>query len=321
MLNYEEFKKEIEEKLLDYMPGVFKDFKVSMETRYKTNKSMEGVVITPSNDKQREVFKLSPVVYLEPIYKDYVEKSLAIDFVIEEIAMSMKRAFNNSPVEYKSIDPSTAKDNVVIQLVNTQQNQELLANTPHRSFNDLSIIYRWVVDKGRKDLSTSIVRNENIETLGFTSEEELYQAAIVNTSRLFPVCILPIQKIIRDMMISEGFPEKMVDTMLMSLSDVPMYMISNDVKIHGASSILYVDELQKLADSLDSDLYLLPSSIHEVIAMPSSEGKPEELSSMVHEINFSHVNVSERLSNQVYQYSRATKTITMVSDSDSKIVW
>jgi hypothetical protein len=42
-------------------------------------------------------------------------------------------------------------------------------------------------------------------------------------------------------------------------------VISNEKGINGAASMLYENELHELAESLESDLYILPSSVHEVI--------------------------------------------------------
>lgn len=59
-------------------------------------------------------------------------------------AERMVKAFTSCP-EIPKIELSEAKDNIVFQLVNTEQNREMLADVPHREYQDLSVIYRWVV--------------------------------------------------------------------------------------------------------------------------------------------------------------------------------
>ena len=56
----------------------------------------------------------------------------------------MVKAFTSCP-EIPKIELSEAKDNIVFQLVNTEQDREMLADVPHREYQDLSVIYRWVV--------------------------------------------------------------------------------------------------------------------------------------------------------------------------------
>lgn len=55
----------------------------------------------------------------------------------------------------------------------------------------------------------------------------------------------------------------------MMIAEIPpeqtMWVISNEKGINGAASMLYENELHELAESLESDLYILPSSVHEVI--------------------------------------------------------
>ena len=108
----------------------------------------------------------------------------------------------------------------------------------------------------------------------------------------------------------------------MILGDVPadrlMYVISNDRGINGAISMLYEDQLHALAEQLGTDLYILPSSIHETIAVSVDMGEPEELAQMVSEINMDQVSLQERLSNQVYHYDKDLRKLSLATDTPNK---
>ena len=66
---------------------------------------------------------------------------------------------------------------------------------------------------------------------------------------------------------------------------------------------------------IERDVLILPSSIHEVLLLPDEEGiSYDELSQMVAQINYSEVLPQDRLSNQVYRYSRKSDSIEVVSD-------
>ena len=99
-----------------------------------------------------------------------------------------------------------------------------------------------------------------------------------------------------------------------------MWVISNERKINGAVTMLYEDKLHSLAESMGTDLYILPSSIHEVIAVSTETGRPEELAQMVSETNRHEVRPGERLSNQVYHYSRNMRTITSVANTGHRVM-
>lgn len=82
--------------------------------------------------------------------------------------------------------------------------------------------------------------------------------------------------------------------------------------------MLYEDKLHSLAEKVGTDLYILPSSVHEVIAVSVEMGEPEELARMVAEINMDQVDLSERLSNQVYHYDKDLRKITLATDTPNK---
>ena len=58
-----------------------------------------------------------------------------------------------------------------------------------------------------------------------------------------------------------------------------------------------------------SDLYILPSSLHEVIALPKIENNALELKEMVMEVNSTMVKKEERLSDSVYCYLREKEVV------------
>ena len=81
---------------------------------------------------------------------------------------------------------------------------------------------------------------------------------------------------------------------------------------------MYEEPLHELAEKIGSDLYILPSSIHEVIAVSADFGSPDELAEMVYEINMDQVDINDRLSNQVYCYDKDLRTLWLATDTINK---
>lgn len=78
--------------------------------------------------------------------------------------------------------------------------------------------------------------------------------------------------------------------------------------------MLYPDEIKNFADRLGQDIIILPSSIHEVLLVADSGNYDfEDMSRLVKEINDTEVPPEDRLSNQIYRYSREYGQITIVS--------
>jgi hypothetical protein len=44
--------------------------------------------------------------------------------------------------------------------------------------------------------------------------------------------------------------------------------MTNDRASHGAAAVLYENVLKQFADGIDRDLFILPSSIHELLLVP-----------------------------------------------------
>ena len=64
---------------------------------------------------------------------------------------------------------------------------------------------------------------------------------------------------------------------------------------------------------LGGDLYILPSSVHEVILIPKTKDlSVKELNEMVCEINSSQVPTEDVLADCIYEYSRKKKAIMIV---------
>ena len=76
--------------------------------------------------------------------------------------------------------------------------------------------------------------------------------------------------------------------------------------------MLYMGVIKEFARLIKSDLYILPSSIHELILLPFDDTKDKEaLKRMVMEINGTQVAADEVLSDNVYIYSLKTDAIML----------
>ena len=284
---------------------------VRVESVDKVNRKLDGLSLLANNGKTM----ISPTLYINDMYEKYL-KTEDLQATLREAAEAMDEVFKEATIP--PLDISTAKDNIIFQLVNTMQNEDLLKNLPHRDFQDLSIIYRWVVGVEQQGISSVVINNHVAESLGM-GEEELFKAAAENTRRILPPVVQSMNEVMRDMFVADGMPKELADLMIGEQEpEMTMWVISNERKIEGAASMLYEDKLHSLAEKVGTDLYILPSSVHEVIAVSVEMGEPEELARMVAEINMDQVDLSERLSNQVYHYDKDLRKITLATDTPNK---
>ena len=131
--------------------------------------------------------------------------------------------------------------------------------------------------------------------LGKYTDEEL-AAACRNTVR--DARIVEIESAIYG-----GVPQT-VDEWEPEVGEPKMYVLTNMTSSNGAGAIFCGELLEKIQTKLDSDYYLLPSSIHEVIIVPDEGGYDrEELDMMVKTINMTEVNSNDRLADHAFYYS------------------
>lgn len=310
MMDYEVFKEVVKENLLDYMPEKYQDSEMRVDSVEKINRKMDGLSLRLEGGGS-----ISPTIYISDMYKEYLRTG-DLQETMQNAAEAMDKAFQQTVLP--PLDLQAAKDNIIFQLVNTIQNEDMLQKMPHREFQDLSIIYRWVVSMDEKGFSSTMINNNLAKELGM-GEEQLFKAAAENTRRILPPTVKSMNEVMREMFIADGMPPSMADLMIGEMEpEQTMWVISNECKISGAASMLYEDKLHKLAEKVGSDLYVMPSSVHEVIAVSVNMGEPEQLAQMVAEINMDQVELGERLSNQVYHYDKDLRKITLATDTPNK---
>mgnify|MGYP007067131127 CR=1 FL=1 len=314
MMNYEIFKEVVKEKFLDHMPDDFANHTVVVHPVNKVNETLDGLSLQSPNGESRQVF---PTIYINHMYEEY-QKNNDLQSTLDMAAFDMAGAFRAGEQLQTDFNFEDAKDKVVMALVNTEQNREMLKNMPHREFQDLSVIYRYVVSMEPQGIATIPIKNEVAEMMGM-EEEQLFHAAAENTKRLLPPQVRSMNDVIMDMFVRDGMPKEMVEVFMEEMpQERLMYVIGNQQGINGAVSMMYEDTLHRLAEELETDLYILPSSVHEVIAVSTDMGDPNELAQMVSEINMDQVALCDRLSNQVYHYDKDLRKLSLATNTPNK---
>ena len=314
-MEYRIFKEEVEKKFKEFLPEKYQNFQVEIRSVEKTNHTLDGLLIKANAPGMH----ISPLIDVNQMYEDYIatgDLDATLARAAERFTKSMEQM--NTIHVSEHVDPEYARDMVVFRLINTEQNKKMLANMPHREFNDLSVIYHMVAMIDGEEIASIPIHHEFADTLGFT-EDQLFKLAYENTKRLFPPLIKPVNEIMRDVLVENGMPLEIAEMMLGEISPrLQMYVISNERSIHGTASLLYEDMLHELAEKLGSDLYILPASVHTGIAISTDIGDPNLLAEMVAEINMEQVAINERLSNQVYRYDKGLQMITLATDTPNK---
>lgn len=279
--------------------------KVKLQEVMKNN----GVKLCGMTVLQQDT-NISPTIYLNNYYQAYEKKEITLQEAIEDIwyHYSKNRVTKSVDICF-FMNYETVKDRIVYKLVNTEKNQELLKDVPHIPFHDLSIVFQCLVSEEMFGNATILIHNAHLKLWGVDTQE-LYQQASLNTPRLYPYDIKNMREVILEMIKLEEGEEAARAYQEELKENVPMYVLSNCTKMQGAACMLYEDILKDFAMVLQQDIYILPSSVHEVILLPvAEEDSPMLLKEMVMEINETQVEPEEVLSNSIYFYERKTGEI------------
>lgn len=273
-------------------------YEVELKQVLKNNGVMRcGLMLRSDGDN------MVPTVYLEPLFEAYED---GVD--MEEIARKILESCESTP--RGSVDLSffrkfaDVKEKLCVKLVSRETNEELLRKIPYRELLNLAVVYYVDCDIPAVGAGTIQVYNTHMEMWGVT-EEELWEAAIVNTPRRKPGRIASMKDILAEAFVGYGEKDGECGCSDIGKSPVPMLVITNTDRVNGAAVVLYRGMLKQAAEEIGRDLFILPSSLHEVIAVPVMDEKEATgLREIVMEVN-KQLPAEEILSDQVYVYRRA----------------
>ena len=262
---------------------------------------MDGLVIM---EKGKDI---APTIYLDSFYELYTNGE-NIKNIIRQIEVIYEQNKNNVTFDVNILKHfDTIKDKIVYKVVNYRSNEKLLEQVPHKRILDLAVVFYCLLDNEYGRSATALIYNNNLKNWNVTIDD-VYKAALKNTPDLLHSKISSMTALFEKCGVN-------VDGEEVDLKDyVPsdMYVLTNESKLNGAACILYENVLYDFAQKLGEDLYILPSSVHEVILLPKlSMFEKDELVNMVKEVNTEGVAADEVLSDHVYEYNRTERLITM----------
>lgn len=287
------------------------DFYVSLETVKKNNGLTKNAVNIRQSDEP-----IASVIYIDQVLGLIKDGSTGLQDAVNEIVemyekQSTEITMNGAAGIMESLKKENILKKVVYRLINREKNREKLAYVPHRDFLDLAVVYCMEENKAG-GLQYSVMLDDALcYSLGI-SLAELEEASEQNTqARGFTVQTM--DDIIRQS-VSEDMRATPSETLGVSMR-VParpdMWVFTSISKAYGAPILLYQKYFEDVAVGLNDDLYIMPSSIHELICIPAAGVNPGDLRTIVREINSTQVAVEDVLSNNVYLYRKETGVISI----------
>lgn len=292
----QEFNNYILDNIENYLPDEFSNIELEICKNTKANITYDMLRV------KRAGYNIGPAINISKLYELH-ESGIELEALIEELAEIIENAFE----EVNRIGSVDIRDmlhdvysRVKLMLINTQKNEEYLKTVPHMNQGDLSVIY--VMDCGKDfpggsvTITNHIVEMENIDLF------RLHEAALSNTYDPDTFLLTPISR-----MFGLPLPDRFDEIYVCSLNANEKY---------GAAVLMYEELLDKAAEKIQGDFYVLPSSMCEVLFLKADESlSVYELREMVEQVNKTEFVGELYLSDSVYEYDSKLHKLQVASDS------
>ena len=287
-----------------------------VESRYDSNVSVTLNHVMKNNGTELDGItimekdkNIAPTIYINSFYDRYRE-GVSLKAVVSEIIRIYNQNKNSININADYFENyENVRKTIVYKLVNYQKNKKLLEDVPYKRVLDLAVVFYCLIEQRKGVSATALIHNEHLRIWNVT-EDEIYNDALKNTPVLLAGSIVPMSKILSE--ITGTAPADNDEKVCEYTGEDILYVLTNSSRVNGAACILYDNLLKKFANDVHSDLYILPSSVHEVIIVPKKNAfDKSELADMVREVNEQGVSQDEILSDNVYEYNRKNGLITM----------
>lgn len=249
-------------------------------------------------------------VHVKELFEE-LSKGTSFNSIVNSSVEDIKQIQEQSPYkETKKIwDYETAKDSLFIRLLNYDDNSEELKDAIYKKIGDIAqVLYMKVSEHDGNIMSTKILKSivrkwqANSDLL---SEDYIFEEALKNTERMSPPRIYRWEQMIFDPEY-EGEEFMSPGTESAISKDFIGNCLSMPEKTNGAVAIFYPGVAERFADVLDSDLYLVFTSIHEVMVHRTNGINAGDLSTILQDTLKEATPKRDSLTKKIYKYEKDT---------------
>lgn len=314
-MNYDSFALEVQRQIARHLPEQYQDVEVFIN-KVKKNNDTEFTALVLHKPGET----VSPQLYLEQPFEEY-QNGMAINEIVEQLADSYLRSRS---VEIPNVaelfsDFEKVQGLLCLQLINKEYNEKKLQDVPCKDLEntDLTAILRIHLPVKEPGEATILVTNALLSQWN-KAMDELYPIALQNTMAENPARINSMSQVVMGMyMGNHGGNAVENEVGKYKIEPYEQYVLNNSSGINGATVLLYPDILEQLAQGANANLFLLPSSVNEIILMQDTgELDAKELQAMVMSINETEVLPEERLSDEVYYYDKDEHCLSMATSRE-----
>lgn len=323
MYTMQEFKQEVFNYLKELYPHTF--------IIYETVNSEEAFVLDDFKTDENGN-SAGPIIYLRKLYKIYFN---CMDF--EEIKSLIREQLDlNIPLN-GLLDMVTTNLYSNLRVRVTKGNFEQVDDYCVKEFLSLKLLL--VVEGDWDDsIKTLKVRRDTLDRIFNKNEEELWKIAFENTindkvlfsnlsgilseldNMFFKDDYFATSIALKDVKENREKCKEYAENVINSSTDTNyLFLLTRENKTYGANVLLNTEILSVLSDAFSCNIYILPSSIHEVFIVPEKINgykhcNATTLQNIVKEANKYEVKKEEVLSDDVFYFDRKENKVKVITD-------
>ena len=282
----ERFYKEMRESLLARKTD---EMKITFRRVTKNNRKDLHAVLLELPDSAA-----APTFYLEDLYEAFENGTAAEDIADSLISFAKHNRLGTIPGNIDIDDFDHAKKNLGLCVLGIERNREYLSDMVYEEHEDLALV-PMIFTNDYHGPGHIKVRKDFLKLWNVT-EEEVMRQAMENSPKLLPLTFRQLNDT------GDHEPGEVCE----------LFVISNAYFAGGAAVAFYPRVLECIGMALGRDLFVLPSSINEMIVVTDTGQDPENLLSIVREVNRTQVAPEEVLTDSVYYYNRKTDELRRI---------
>ena len=247
---------------------------------------------------------------LHDLHDQVVENPKRLAAVMSEFLSGLDKAIAQIPqvdvqhfTEYENV-----KGNLMMQVIPVEPNKEKLEQIPHKTIEDIAVVYRIDVSDSQHHNASVLVTNQMMDQFGITPER-LHQDAVASQMANRPPTLKNMSEMMAEM--SGG---------MMDMPESPMWVATVEGGVNGAAAVQVPEFMDQAAEKLGGNFFVLPSSIHECLFIKDDgEFQRPQLEEMVQSVNATEVSAADFLSDSVYHYDSEARVFEKATTFESRV--
>lgn len=277
-------------KILESVRNELPDCEAEIRKVVKNNNvTLSGLTI-----KSKDI-NTAPTIYLEQFYESYQEGE-DLDEVVNVILRLYEDSRLSEDYDLDFVEKyEEAKNHIYFKAVNQKLNKEYLSEVVFFPFRDLALVPYIMIDDDIFGNASVVIHNELFK-LWNIDKDEFYSDVMYNMENNYEYEFRPIVDVLGAM--ADSFPREAFD-------EAGMHVLYSKNRIYSAALIAVDGVMEKIASKLDSDYYIIPSSVHELIIVTADgEDCEETINNIILEVNDTVVSGEDILADHLYCYRR-----------------